>query len=264
MVCGLILEGKVMKINKDKLQIVIIITMMMLCLTGCCLSHEWMDADCVSPKICTKCGKSEGEALGHKWENATCTEAKTCSVCGTMEGEALGHSWKEATCTEAKTCGVCGTTEGEPLEHMVDEKGICNRCGKQNAIIITPENFDDYFEVVISEEMHSVKDSVSPVEDVYDFVIFEIISKCKMDIYSLEIEGMLIATCLEEEYANSEYLNISLKASPTASGYAHNVGRSVASNQWEVLFGRFALSHALRLYFTPFSEKCVYMYYQRI
>ena len=104
-------------------------------LTGCCLSHEWKEATCTTPKICVKCEKTEGEALGHEWQEATCTEPKTCSVCGETEGEALGHEWKEATCTEAKTCSVCGETEGKALGHKwqeatCTEPKTCSVCGE--------------------------------------------------------------------------------------------------------------------------------------
>ncbi len=109
-----------------------------LLLSGCCMSHEWADADCDTPKTCTKCDKTEGEALGHSWADADCDTPKTCAVCGETEGEALGHSWADATCEAAKTCTVCGATEGEALPHEVkwsfrrEEKmmeGDCALCG---------------------------------------------------------------------------------------------------------------------------------------
>ena len=39
----------------------------------------------------------------HTWEDATCETPKTCSVCGKTEGEALGHNWDANS-----TCTVCG------------------------------------------------------------------------------------------------------------------------------------------------------------
>ena len=87
-------------------------------LTGCCISHEWQEATCETPKTCVKCGKTEGEALGHTWKAATCTEPKTCSVCGKTDGEATGHfpgDWEvvkkasaEAPGLKVQTCWVCG------------------------------------------------------------------------------------------------------------------------------------------------------------
>ena len=80
-------------------------------------AHVWVDATCTTPKTCSVCSETEGEALGHKWNDANCTTAKTCSVCSATEGEALGHKWNDANCTTAKTCSVCPATEGEALGH---------------------------------------------------------------------------------------------------------------------------------------------------
>lgn len=110
-------------------------------LSGCCLSHEWVEADCVTPKTCAKCEKTEGEALGHTWAEADCVTPKTCTVCSATEGEALGHTWSEATCLTAKTCDVCAVTAGEPLGHQVENwhlcadnvdnmEGTCSACGE--------------------------------------------------------------------------------------------------------------------------------------
>ena len=87
---------------------------------GEALGHKWDDATCETPKTCSVCNVSEGEALGHKWDDATCETAKTCSVCNATEGEALGHKWDDATCETAKTCSVCNATEGEALGHKWD------------------------------------------------------------------------------------------------------------------------------------------------
>lgn len=41
--------------------------------------HQWIEADCTTPKICAVCGKTEGERLGHKFVENVCT------VCGKYE-----------------------------------------------------------------------------------------------------------------------------------------------------------------------------------
>ena len=79
--------------------------------------HSWKSATCTSPKICTLCQETEGEALGHAWKEATCTESKKCETCGVTEGNPLGHievtdAAVSATCTatgltEGKHCSVC-------------------------------------------------------------------------------------------------------------------------------------------------------------
>ncbi len=102
---------------KKKLLAALLVLSMILILAGCGCEHIWMEANCVNPKTCSECGKTEGAPLGHTWLAATCAEAKKCEVCGVTEGEAKGHSWTEATCTQAKTCSVCKQTEGEALGH---------------------------------------------------------------------------------------------------------------------------------------------------
>ena len=43
--------------------------------------HDWADADCDTPKTCSKCQATEGEALGHSYDNALDTECN--NGCGT-------------------------------------------------------------------------------------------------------------------------------------------------------------------------------------
>lgn len=121
----------------------VLVVAMTMVMTGCCLSHEWQDATCTTPKTCGKCQEVEGEALGHTWTDATCTEAKKCSVCGATEGSALGHTWADATCTEAKKCSACGATEGEALGHKLTEATYqqpvtCTVCGKTEGDVLPP------------------------------------------------------------------------------------------------------------------------------
>ena len=43
--------------------------------------------------VCTACGYKKGDVVcDHEWTEATCTTPKTCSKCGTTVGEAKGHS----------------------------------------------------------------------------------------------------------------------------------------------------------------------------
>ena len=104
-------------------------------LFACGHEHVWTDATCTTPKTCSECGETEGEALGHTWVEATCTKPKTCSVCGITEGKALGHKPKEeANCTEPSVCSVCGETVKAALGHnWIDatctEPKYCVRCG---------------------------------------------------------------------------------------------------------------------------------------
>lgn len=47
-------------------------------------SHEWAEADCTTPKTCTVCGATEGNANGHKYSSGV------CSVCNTQDPKRVG------------------------------------------------------------------------------------------------------------------------------------------------------------------------------
>lgn len=119
---------------KQKISGMILLTICVMLLSGCGCQHEWTDADCVTPRTCTLCQETEGEALGHSWQEAICEAPKICTACGVTEGEALGHAWQEATCNTPKTCTVCDKTEGEPAHTWTDwsfdgENAMARSCG---------------------------------------------------------------------------------------------------------------------------------------
>ena len=110
------------------------------------LGHKYsnmkVDATCTEPggtkHTCVACGHTYiddiTEALGHSWQAATCTTPKTCSECGITEGEALEHIYGDyiitaaPTCTDfgttQKTCSVCGHVETTPVEPLGHTKVI--------------------------------------------------------------------------------------------------------------------------------------------
>jgi len=102
---------------KKKLTVLLLILVCMAVLAACGCEHEWAEADCVNPRHCTLCEKTEGEPLGHVWYDATIAAPQTCEGCAATEGGPKGHRWVEASCEEAKNCSVCHLTEGEPLGH---------------------------------------------------------------------------------------------------------------------------------------------------
>lgn len=67
----------------------LLIALMLVMLTGCGHSHEWVEADCTNPKHCASCDETEGEALGHQLSEATYQSPAQCSVCGEAVGDAL-------------------------------------------------------------------------------------------------------------------------------------------------------------------------------
>lgn len=99
--------------------------------------HDWADATCLEPQVCSICGATQGEPLGHDWTEADCRYPETCSRCGEERGAALGHDWADATCTLPKTCKRCHSTTGAPLGHdmgewVVDQEATCTEFGKQH------------------------------------------------------------------------------------------------------------------------------------
>ena len=108
----------------------------LLALSGCGCSHEWAEADCLTPKSCKLCQKTEGEALGHKWQDATCTSPKNCAICALTEGDPLPHTPGEieastdyirAIKVETQSCLDCGAVfdNSETTISMVDGDRFC-------------------------------------------------------------------------------------------------------------------------------------------
>ena len=73
------------------LKVILVAAMLTVMLSGCgeC-NHQWLPADCQTPKTCYHCGLTEGEPNDkHLWEDATTERPKTCSVCGKTEGDII-------------------------------------------------------------------------------------------------------------------------------------------------------------------------------
>lgn len=75
---------------KDMRMSLLCVVCCLMLLTGCC-QHTWVEADCITPKACGKCGQVEGTAPGHTpgevWESTDIVNARTiseqyCDTCG--------------------------------------------------------------------------------------------------------------------------------------------------------------------------------------
>ncbi|MBO5716268.1 MAG: leucine-rich repeat domain-containing protein [Clostridia bacterium] len=141
--------------------------------------HSGVNADCDTPKTCSSCGETEGEALGHKpakddgncvtevlcliceavttpsvnhtpnEDDGDCTTEVLCSVCDNVAIKAKEkHEGGVATCVSGELCDACGTEYGEinPTNHTFDaELGECTGCGLEIAIDateMTPEELN--------------------------------------------------------------------------------------------------------------------------
>ncbi len=106
------------------------------------LGHSWIDADCDTPKTCSVCGETEGEALGHTYDNACDAD---CNVCGATRTPA-DHKYVESIVAAANcgydgmakhTCSVCGDsyTTAIPATGAHTYSNDCdNRCNVCNKI----------------------------------------------------------------------------------------------------------------------------------
>lgn len=113
---------------------IICVILLCLILSGCSCKHEWINATCSSPVICSKCGEKAGAPLEHIWEDATCAAPKTCKLCGLTEGLANTHNWNDATCDAPQMCSLCGITAGTAIGHKwesssCDSPQVCQVCG---------------------------------------------------------------------------------------------------------------------------------------
>ena len=45
-------------------------------------THNWMPADCDTPKTCIECGETSGSAAGHSWTELSSRKGEQCSRCG--------------------------------------------------------------------------------------------------------------------------------------------------------------------------------------
>lgn len=137
---------------------ILLAILLMACLlifAGCSCEHEWIDADCQNPKICSKCQETDSTALGHDWYAATCETPKTCSRCTATEGEPLGHTsgeWDEVTdmvtCTVSREqyCSVCNTLTGS-------ETAPLNTLIQDDIFMFTPQEFMERLTLIA--EQHS-------------------------------------------------------------------------------------------------------------
>lgn len=92
------------------------VTLIAFILGGCGHEHIYTDATCTTPKICTECGETEGDALGHNFIEATCETPQICDRCNVTGQEALGHT------IDVGKCDRCGLYQGKDIINSILEK----------------------------------------------------------------------------------------------------------------------------------------------
>lgn len=114
-----------------------------------CSHANWADATCEDPKVCTNCGKVEGEALGHDWAPATALAPKTCKRCNKTEGKPL-ECVDHVDNNNDKKCDICGATMGKveykPKWTPNQQTGGWNGNGMIVKILVLPKSSFDPFD----------------------------------------------------------------------------------------------------------------------
>lgn len=132
------------------------------------------EADCYTPKTCSKCEETEGEALGHDWLDATCEEPETCDRCGETEGEALGHTEGEPVVeldmaalksTETVACTVCG-------EQLSSETVTVDSFLTGSGFAFTPNQFSERIKVILSASSSYLAETRVTDEDSMGTIIY--------------------------------------------------------------------------------------------
>lgn len=168
--------------------LVVVVCISLFTLSGCCLQHDWVEADCTHPKHCSKCDKTDGDPLGHKWRDATCTKPQKCSRCGETKGKPLGHNpgeWevsKDDWTKEVRYCTVCG--EEVDTRNVSDDGTIAGFIHAYNNIALSLVsdtdtvdgdsleafsdmriNYDDIDEDGVAHLKHGVRVDINPTSD---------------------------------------------------------------------------------------------------
>lgn len=232
-----------------RLCVILLVLACILGCTGCICSHSWVEADCLGPKTCPLCGKTEGQAIGHLMVDATCQTPQTCKLCGLTQGDTVGHGWVDATCDAPKTCQWCALTEGEPLGHSwkkatTEAPRTCSHCAAtEGERIVTDERFvtkDNQMlfgrwttETVIAGEMLNLEKYMEQVPVVVTYVFGEDGTVEKQFSFQ-DMEAFvaeLIRVTEERVYAQFEELDISREDADElfADSYGMTIGEHAAA-----------------------------------
>lgn len=88
-------------------------------------THDWVEADCTTPKTCAECGEIEGEALGHTGGTATCRGRAKCDRCKKVYGKVGDHLYEGKVTTSVYL--VSNATMNRPAVYYYS----CIYCGEK-------------------------------------------------------------------------------------------------------------------------------------
>lgn len=284
-----------MKAKGTAVAIIFSCILLILFISGCGHTHEWKEANCVTPKTCSICNETEGDALGHDWVDASCTSAKKCSRCGVTEGDALGHDWQvkevveptcknqgyttyvctrcngtekrdkqaalghdwlDATCTEAKTCTRCGQTLGSPLGHDTSSVS-CTEAGTCSRCgEEIPALGHDWKEATCTEPKTCTRCGETEGEALGHKVTGGVCARCGLDPF---IGGKTTFKDLHAgEIGKIEDIYVGLQYVKTMDYLPTEFGNKSVPNDHEIVFGFFEFYNSTNnlLSINPHNVKC--------
>lgn len=122
----------------------VLVLSMAVSMAACGCDHQWQEANCTTPKTCTKCGETEGTALAHVPGDPviTAVDVKTltvtcdvpCSVCGQVMEARTGST------SEAPVNGVIAISPEEWYNCLVTN---IHACGAGQSIYAYPAESQD-------------------------------------------------------------------------------------------------------------------------
>ena len=231
-------------------------------MSGCCLIHNWKGATCTTPRTCSNCGETEGEASGHVWSEATCATPRTCNNCGETEGDVLGHALTEANYQEAAKCTVCGEKVGEPLQADFENYDIVYETQYDVPYEYTThcaENRDYMVTGTVMFSNHRVfeSDATHEAEEGYEWHAVDITFEFEDDYEDNRLDNYW----WEWWCTNTDYYNIEgFRNSWTEDGYTtvnyNGIDYDKCTNDYEHIGGsyEFALSHTEYVFYVRVPE----------
>ena len=117
--------------------------------------HSWKNADCISPKTCTLCGVTEGEALEHEWSFDDCTKGTVCKNCDELATAPKDHTYEEGACT---LCGYKIYDYDSESKTLVIYSTVSAETERQNDFTIKLDYDTQIDEVVISDNTNVTVD----------------------------------------------------------------------------------------------------------
>ena len=129
--------------------------------------HNWVEADCDTPKTCSVCSKTEGDVKAHtpSADDGNCLTAITCKDCGavtTPAREAHTPNEDDGDCTTAVLCMDCGLTvvEGNQSHTPSEDDKDCTTA-------VTCEHCDYVFVEALS---HSFNEAYNATHEAHWYI----------------------------------------------------------------------------------------------